>query len=118
MANNLKKYNHIRRLLAVVMLGLFAFSITPKIILHDVVANHKDTPYKSNYEKNAELNKAGFNCTCDNLVVDSPFTEDLRTDQGLSIGYFLQRLAGDANHFNAGHHFYSKLRGPPVEKAS
>jgi hypothetical protein len=114
----LKKNTIIRSLLAAFMLVVFAFSITPKIVLHDFIANHKDTPFKSNFEKDAQLNKAGFNCSCDNLVVESPFTVELAPVQIIIASVFPARLTGHTNNFNSGHHFYFELRGPPAEIAA
>lgn len=55
------------------MLFIFIFSITPKKILHDLVADHKDTPTLFNHSTTTQLNSNTFNCNCDNLVVELPF---------------------------------------------
>ncbi len=57
------------------MLVLFAFGMTPKITLHDLVATHSDSRIK---QKNtdiasSQIAKSSFNCQCDNLVSESPF---------------------------------------------
>ena len=114
----MKKDTIIRSLLAAFLLLIFAFSITPKITLHDFIANHKDTPFKSNFEKDAQLHKAGFNCSCDNLVVESPFTDDLSPVQIVITSAFPLRLTAHTNNFNTGHHFYFELRGPPAVDAA
>jgi hypothetical protein len=100
--------------LAAFMLAVFAFSITPKILLHNFVANHKDTPFTSNFEKTAQFHKAGFNCSCDNLVVESPFTDDFSPVQITVQTFFPSRIARDINNFRNGYHFYLTLRGPPA----
>ncbi len=57
------------------MLLLFTFSITPKKILHDVFANHRDTVNNlSSHSKVPLIVNPGINCPCDNLVAESPFT--------------------------------------------
>jgi hypothetical protein len=114
----LKKNTIIRSLLAGLMLGIFAFSITPRIALHDFVAHHKDTPFKSNFGEDAQLNKAGFNCSCDNLVVESPFTDEFNPSQVIVATYFPLPLVENTSNFNTGHHFYFELRGPPVNYAA
>jgi hypothetical protein len=96
------------------MLAVFAFSITPKIILHNVVANHKDTPLSSGSEKNAQVNKAGFNCNCDNLVVESPFTEELEPFQIIINNFFAPQIIKNSNSIKAVAHFHPSLRGPPA----
>jgi hypothetical protein len=100
--------------LAVVMLLIFGFSITPKIILHDIVANHKDTPFQSNHNQTAQLSAAGFSCNCDNLVVESPYTKDFNALQIKTILFFKSHFADVVSSFYSQHHFYSGLRGPPA----
>src|SRR5882757_5846499 len=70
-------YNHtfIKRFVALFLLGLFTLAITPKKTLHDLLANHTDNTSKSNDEK-VQLNTAGYNCKCDNLVAESTFATD------------------------------------------
>lgn len=100
------------------MLAVFAFSITPKIILHNVVANHKDTPLASNTEKNAQVTKAGFNCNCDNLVVESPFTDYQEPFQVLINNFYLPQVIKDVNSIKTVVHFHTALRGPPAFHAA
>ena len=100
------------------MLAVFAFSITPKIILHNVVANHKDTPFASNAEKNAQLNKAGFNCNCDNLVVESPFTDYYEPFQIIINKSFLPQIIKNINGVKTIAQYYPALRGPPAFHAA
>jgi hypothetical protein len=70
----LARLSTIRRSFAGGLLLLFAFSITPKKPLHDFFAHHKDTPVKSSGDKTEQFSQAGFNCNCENLVVEFPFT--------------------------------------------
>jgi hypothetical protein len=104
--------------LAGFMLAVFAFSITPKIILHNVVANHKDTPFASNFEKNAQFSKAGFNCSCDNLVVESPFTDDYDPLHVIINTFYPAQIIKDVNSFDNTVYFYPALRGPPAFHAA
>jgi hypothetical protein len=114
----LKNQTIIKGLLAALMLILFAFSITPKIVLHDFVANHKDTPLKSNFGENAQLNVAGYHCSCDNLVVESPFTDTKVKSPVTRVAVFPQLNLIYHGHFYAGHNFYIELRGPPANLAA
>lgn len=107
----------IRSVLAVLMLAVFAFSVTPKILLHNLVADHKDTPIKSNHSNQEQYSKAGFNCNCDNLVVESPFVNDFFPVQLSIAKQFAQQQTFFRNNFNSLHHFYLELRGPPVNYA-
>jgi hypothetical protein len=96
------------------MLSVFAFSITPKIILHQFVANHKDTPFASNYEKTAQIHRAGLNCNCDNQVVESPFTDDFRPFQIYINSFFSSPSVPDTEDFQNAQFHYQTLRGPPA----
>jgi hypothetical protein len=70
----LKKNYFTRQLLAALMLCVFLFGITPKKLLHTIVANHTDSvPYKTDAAKPTQVSTAGFNCQVENLVAESPF---------------------------------------------
>lgn len=63
------------------MLLLFAFSITPKKSIHDLVANHHDTRIVTYDASNdfastdtKQIHQSGINCKCDQLIVESPFS--------------------------------------------
>jgi hypothetical protein len=64
----------ISKFIAASLFVLFLLSITPKKILHDLVACHTDTS-SSSTQKNTPVavEKAGFHCQLDNLVAESPF---------------------------------------------
>ena len=107
------KNNIIRAFLSAILMIVFAFSITPQIYLHDLVADHRDTPIKSNFSEQAQLSKTGFHCTWESLVVESPFINNF-IPPIISIQkqfvkferYFItDRLGLD--------YFYFELRGPP-----
>lgn len=95
-------------------MALFAFAITPRIILHDAVAHHKDTPFATNDKQDAQLNKAGFNCNCESLVVESPFTSILEVESLQLLTMYAPLPAVGKENLSFIHRFYSKLRGPPV----
>ena len=54
------------------MLMLFAFSVTPKIFLHILAANHTDRP-ANNRDSKAQISKAGFSCAVESVVAESSF---------------------------------------------
>jgi hypothetical protein len=56
------------------MLLLFAFSITPRVYLHDLFANHEDLATYSAPDGEDELSVSGFQCNTQNQVAESPFT--------------------------------------------
>jgi len=95
------------------MLALFAFSITPKLLLHDLVANHKDTPLKCGDDNNQKFIVAGFNCDCDNLVVESPFVHTFFDSEIIVPQIFSQYINSAVKDPIAVNQFYFELRGPP-----
>jgi hypothetical protein len=62
----------IRRLLAALFLLLFAFCVTPKRFLHDLLANHRDTSMMHGFPQQ-QVTTSGFHCNVDDLVVVAPF---------------------------------------------
>ena len=68
-----KPTNIIRSAFGWALLMLFTLSITPKQLLHDVLANHTDNSVET--AGNAYVAKPGYNCDRLNLVAESPFTE-------------------------------------------
>lgn len=55
------------------MLLLFVFSITPRLYLHELVANHQDVTVCSSSEED-QMAAAGFRCDTHDQVAESPFT--------------------------------------------
>ncbi|MGI9138654.1 MAG: hypothetical protein ACR2IM_06405 [Sediminibacterium sp.] len=67
----------IRKFIALVMLVVFAFSITHQKSIHDLVAKHSD-PTKCSVHKEApvdQVENTSIHCSYDNLVVASPFID-------------------------------------------
>jgi hypothetical protein len=103
----------IRNLSAGLLLVLFAFCVTPKKIIHDLLADHKDAPFTLAGTAQQQFEYSGFRCNCDNLVVESPFVSDF-------IPVLIQVERGYIEHpvdrpipFTVPPHFYFELRGPP-----
>jgi hypothetical protein len=70
----LRHNNIIQKLLTLVMMLIFVFSITPKKYLHDAVADHQDY-YSFGLATEPSVSKTGINCACDDLVVSASFLE-------------------------------------------
>ena len=71
----MRKQPIIRRLLAGLLLVLFALSGTPKLFVHDLVAHHKDTRCKFSHGSHTDVERSTFTCHTQDLVVESPFIE-------------------------------------------
>jgi len=74
----LKQSTTITRFSAAFFLLLFSFCITPKRILHDLLANHKDVQTTANLPIE-QVAASGFHCHVDDLVVVEPFVPGIQT---------------------------------------
>jgi hypothetical protein len=103
----------IRKIAAVFLLLLFAFCITPKMLLHELIADHKDTPFTSNNSSSQQFEYSGFRCNCDNLVVESPFVNYYITQEVVFPKFNSNHSDFFATNPVFSHSFYFELRGPP-----
>jgi hypothetical protein len=103
----------IQKLLAAVMLVLFAFSVTPKIILHKLAANHTDRP-ANNTDSKAQISSAGFSCAVESVVAESSFdgADNTPVVSNTSV-IFLSHQYPLASTFHSSVKLTSSLRGPP-----
>ena len=99
------------------MLALFALSVTPKVVIHALVAHHTDTHLSLDHDKTDQLNKAGFHCTIDNLVVESPFLDySVSIDVGILPLFPAHQPAPLEDHHSFSQFIFG-LRGPPAVAA-
>jgi hypothetical protein len=108
------KQRTIQKIIAAFMVVVFAFSITPTIVFHNWLADHTDTVKRSIETKGDQLGKQTFNCHCDHIVAESPFTETAKT----LIPYPSQHCPSvkaelKVQYFSSQQFLYS-LRGPPT----
>lgn len=104
----------IKKFAAFVMLIVFAVSITPTIIFHDVFANHTDSVKKNNNPNQEQVGKKLFNCHCNNIVAESPFTETATVNIKPVKQVFSIIQADKPVIFSSTLHIAYALRGPPV----
>jgi len=96
------------------MLVLFALSITPKIAVHALVAHHKDSHLVVSHDKTDQINKAGFHCQVDNLVVELPYLSyPISIPLVIPVSFRTYQIRID-HPFYSSNHFIFRLRGPPV----
>ena len=108
--------NHrtIRSFLAGGLLALFALAITPKVALHALAAHHTDTHLWLDHGQADQINKAGFHCATDNLVVEFPFLPEVAPYHlGMRPCYPVFRPVSPEAPLSTQHPLYG-LRGPPV----
>ncbi len=116
----LSKRDTIRQIVSFLLLGVFAFSITPKKVLHNWIANHTDQAfalanvYSAKNPGTTALKVAGFHCNTDNLVTESPFEIGIEPENLLcKTIYTVDPLAAFTSLLTQ-QLFYSELRGPPI----
>jgi hypothetical protein len=112
MTSVLLRTSTIKNLLALLLLVVFAYSITPKIVLHNLVANHIDKGKVLNGHLD-ELSASGFNCKCDNLVAESPFVPAEIFSYQVYTTY-ISALCTEDITFSSFDKLFSQLRGPPI----
>jgi len=95
------------------MLALFGFSITPKLALHNLLANHKDAS-PSSTSAEAQLTSSGFHCDVENLVVEGPFLFKNTIIAFNSPVLFATYQNKSTHNFYSTDYFVSCLRGPPA----
>ena len=108
------KHKFIRSFTAGMLLVIFAFSITPTIVFHNWLANHTDTSKKYADTKTQQLGNKTFNCHCDNIVAESPFTQPETLKSLPSIHIFSVTATVDIVELPSSPHIFYSLRGPPV----
>ncbi len=107
------KNQTILRFSAVVMLLIFALSITPKRYLHDIFANHTDITGHIAADGKVLISKTGFNCDCNTAVATSPFTDQV---EELKLGFFSSYsllVPAYIHSIYSPAHALLGLRGPP-----
>ncbi|MEO7044084.1 MAG: hypothetical protein ABI091_02165 [Ferruginibacter sp.] len=104
----------IRRIISAFLLVVFALSITPVIVLHNLTANHTDISYADKNKKCNQVSRAGIHCNCINFVAEAQFLNDfaiinIATPQSfLPVHIFYKEL------FISRDNFFAELRGPPL----
>src|SRR5262245_31165649 len=99
------------------MLLLFALSITPKQLLHDVITGHKHNYTKSGEITHYQAAKNNFQCNWQEQLVESPFVDEpaFRIENPPVV------FSSYTNHYspsyNSAEVLFTSLRGPPSRVA-
>jgi hypothetical protein len=113
--NNLESNLIIRKLLAGFLLVVFAFGITPKRTLHNLLADHKDGKTSASARPvGTVLARASFNCQCDNLISESPFVSDSVAEEITATNLFPVFITGGIQQPVSSSPLSFSLRGPPA----
>ena len=104
----------IKKIAAAALLIVFAFSITPTIVFHNWLVKHTDTFNKDSNTKGDQLGKQTFNCHCDHIVAESPFTEPEKAIITYSAQAFSLFKAELQVQYTSSPNIHYSLRGPPA----
>jgi hypothetical protein len=96
------------------MLVVFAFSITPAIVFHNWLVNHSDTFNTQAQAKGDQLGIQTFNCKCDHVVAESPFTEPAVVMLADPLPAFSLHKTALRVPYTSSPFFLFSLRGPPA----
>jgi len=110
----LYRNSYIRSIVAGLMLVFFAFSITPRNVLHDLFANHTDETTLSKKSNSTSVKTFDYLCKCDNLVAESPFIESTTHFDFSTLSPFSQHLILTSYFFYSSRYFFFEHRGPPA----
>jgi len=109
----LKTNTTIRAIIGSWLICLLALSITPKIVIHNLIANHRDAAACKADINGTQVNKAGFNCHFENFVAESPFVPALTFIKWrIPFSFFVQQEYV-THHFCSRQPLFFALRGPP-----
>jgi hypothetical protein len=103
----------IKVLLSCWLVILFIFSITPRIFLHDLIADHKDSYFVSS-STDTQVAKKGIHCDCNSLVVDAPFFSESNYTHVNPLLFFIDHQYKINNCFYSVDAHVFSLRGPPA----
>jgi hypothetical protein len=95
------------------MLLLFALSVTPKQLLHDVVTGHTHTNTRDVDGDKVKTSLPGFQCNWNSEVVESPFNNHAAIQEDHPVAEYSRAFILFIVNYNSALHFFSSLRGPP-----
>jgi len=104
----------IKKIASAVLLVVFAFSITPAIVFHNWLADHADTVKKAACSRGEQLGKKTFNCHCDHIVAESPFTDISKEMLFATDLLFSPEKVEKTIAYLSSPQSYFLLRGPPL----
>ena len=106
--------NTIRRITSALLIIVFALSITPVAILHNLSANHKDISFADKNQPGDQFAKAGINCNVTDFVAEAQFFKTIASFVINSPKKFTAFNSPFTVAFYSRSLLYATLRGPPV----
>jgi hypothetical protein len=110
----LARNQYIKKTCALFLLVLMALATTPKLLLHNILANHKDVSFQVNKDGHAKVHTGGINCHAQDLVVEVPFVQVSVPKIEKPVIFSVQVFGESINSLLSLTDFYFQLRGPPA----
>ncbi|MBX2932738.1 MAG: hypothetical protein KF825_00740 [Ferruginibacter sp.] len=104
----------IRKSIAAFLILVFAFSITPTIVLHNWFANHTDTCTQQKNSQSSQISSATFHCHCNSMVAVSAFTEPGQFEIAAVEKVFNTATSAEIVQPTTSLIIFHALRGPPT----
>jgi hypothetical protein len=110
-----KKKASIQSRIAIFLLAVFALSITPKVVFHEVLAGHTDSLLCQDKDKTSpHFHQPVFHCSFDDLVVASPYlTTGIQTVPERP-SFFTRTVFGFFSSTASTPFLHCESRGPPL----
>jgi hypothetical protein len=113
-SESLLKNQIIRKSSALFLLVLISLATTPKLVLHNIFANHRDSSFQLGKEGHANLANAAINCHIQDLVVEAPFINHSIAEISTPAVSFKLPYTESVASLLSLTDFYFELRGPPA----
>ena len=108
------RWQWMSRSISLMLLVLFALSITPKKTLHDILVHHQDDIVNTLHQESS-ITKSGYHCDTENWVAESPFTGEQQTTlPAQPLPAFIQVNDAVIASLHSLPVLYAALRGPPA----
>ena len=113
-SESLLKNQIIRKSSALFLLVLIGLATTPKLVLHNIFANHRDSSFQLGKEGHANLANAVINCHAQDLVVEAPFINHSINELSIPVVSLQLPYTETVTALLSLTEFYFELRGPPA----
>lgn len=100
-------------MVAGILLTVFSFGITPRMLLHNWLAAHADFICKAE-GSTKHIHNPEFSCHCDNMVAESPFTLPVSHAAAMPLPVFTRFTQAVPPALYIATFTLLSLRGPPA----
>ncbi len=109
----LKLRKYIPKILAICLLAVYALSIMPRTILHEIAATHSDVIIQKSTTTEA-VGTATFHCALQDQVCTEPGLPEYAFFNGIASSIYISKNISSLSIFHSQPQYSFSLRGPPV----